>query len=186
MELTRANPGPWADHVRYVAQACRNIAERCPHLDAETAYLYGLLHDIGRHVGVCSERHLIEGYRFCSRRGWEGAAKICITHAFMIPDIDTAIGIFDMPEEDKSFISDFLRSAVYDDYDRLVQMCDALALPTGFCLLEKRFVDVAIRYGTKPVLAERWKVILENKVHFEKIMNCSIYDCLPGALENSL
>ena len=119
-------------------------------------------------------------------RGWEKAAQICITHAFMIPDVETAIGIFDMPEEDKAFLAAFVKQAEYDDYDRLVQLCDALALPTGFCLLEKRFVDVAIRYGTRPVLAERWKVILEIKAHFEKIMGCSIYDCLPGALENSL
>ena len=181
-----ANPGPWADHARYVALACKNIAARCPHLEAETAYRFGHLHDIGRHAGVSSERHLIDGYRFCMARGWEKAAQICITHAFMIPDIETAIGIFDMPEEDKAFLAAFVKQAEYDDYDRLVQLCDALALPAGFCLLEKRFVDVAIRYGTRPVLAERWKVILEIKAHFERIMGCSIYDCLPGALENSL
>ena len=181
-----ANPGSWADHARYVALACKNIAARCPHLEEETAYRFGLLHDIGRHAGVSSERHLIDGYRFCMARGWEKAAQICITHAFMIPDIETAIGIFDMPEEDKAFLAAFVKQAEYDDYDRLVQLCDALALPTGFCLLEKRVVDVAIRYGTRPVLAERWKVILEIKAHFEKIMGCSIYDCLPGALENSL
>lgn len=181
-----SNPGPWADHAWNVAQACRNIAARCPHLDPEAAYIYGLLHDIGRHAGVSSERHLIDGYRFCKERNWEKMAQICITHAFMIPDIDTAIGVFDMPEEDKAFMREFVRNAVYDDYDRLVQLCDALALPSGFCLLEKRFVDVAIRYGTQPVLAERWKVTLDIKKHFEKMMGGSIYDCLPGALENSL
>lgn len=181
-----SNPGPWADHARFVALACRNIAERCPHLDGEAAYIYGLLHDIGRHAGVSSERHLIDGYRFCKTRGWEKPAQICITHAFMIPDIDTAIGIFDMPEEDRAFMGEFVANAIYDDYDRLVQLCDALALPSGFCLLEKRFVDVAIRYGTQPVLAQRWKVTLDIKAHFESIMGCSIYDCLPGALENSL
>ena len=181
-----SNPGPWADHARFVALACRNIAERCPHLDGETACIYGLLHDIGRHAGVSSERHLIDGYRFCKARGWEKAAQICITHAFMIPDIDTAIGVFDMPDEDKTFMGEFVANAIYDDYDRLVQLCDALALPSGFCLLEKRFVDVAIRYGTQPVLAQRWKVTLDIKTHFERIMGCSIYDCLPGALENSL
>lgn len=181
-----ANPGLWAEHARYVARACKNIAGRCSHLDAERAYIYGILHDIGRYAGVSSERHLIDGYRFCRERGWEKAAQICITHAFMIPDIETAIGVFDMPEEDKVFLAEFVKQAEYDDYDRLVQLCDALALPTGFCLLEKRFVDVAIRYGTKPVLAQRWKVILGIKAHFENIIGCPIYDLLPGALENSL
>ena len=180
-----ANPGPWADHSRYVAMACENIAKRCPNLDADDAYIYGILHDIGRNEGVTSERHLLDGYRYCMARGWEKAAQICISHAFMIKDISSSIGIFDMPREDKDFMAEFVEYAVYDDYDRLVQLCDALALPTGFCLLEKRFVDVAIRYGTRPILAERWKAVLDIKAHFEEIIGCSIYDLLPGVVENT-
>ena len=179
------NPGPWADHSRYVAMACENIAKRCPHLDNDDAYIYGILHDIGRNEGVSSERHLIDGYRYCKARGWDKAAQICISHAFMIKDISTSIGIFDMPREDRDFMEAFVEKAVYDDYDRLVQLCDALAMPTGFCLLEKRFVDVAIRYGAHPVLVDRWKAVLDIKAHFEEIMGCSIYDCLPGVIENS-
>jgi len=30
-----------------------------------------------------------------------------------------------------------------------------LALPTGFCLLEKRFVDVTLRYGVHPATIDR-------------------------------
>ena len=179
------NPGPWEAHTRYVALACRNIAKRCAHMDADLAYCYGLLHDIGRYAGVISERHLLDGYRYCMDRGWEKAAQICISHAFMIQDIDTSIGVFDMSAEDKEFMRQFIKDAVYDDYDRLVQLCDALALPTGFCLLEKRFVDVTIRYGMHPATIDRWKAVLGIKAHFEEIMDCSIYDCLPGAIENS-
>lgn len=184
-EAYHANPGPWADHSRYVALACRNIASRCPHLDADTAYIYGLLHDIGRHAGVTSERHLLDGYRYCMERGWEKAAQICISHAFMVKDIASSIGVFDMPPEDKEFMRVFVQHAVYDDYDKLVQLCDALALPTGFCLLEKRFVDVTIRYGTHPYTVERWKAVLDIKTYFENIIDCSIYDLLPGVIENS-
>lgn len=184
-EAHSSNPGPWADHSRYVAQACRNIARRCPHLDADAAYIYGLLHDIGRYAGVTSERHLIDGYRYCMERGWDKAAQICISHAFMVKDISSSIGVFDMPPEDKEFIAEFVKNADYDDYDYLVQLCDALALPTGFCLLEKRFVDVAIRYGTHPATVDRWKAVLECKKHFENIIGCSIYELLPGVVENS-
>lgn len=185
-EAHESNPGPWADHSRYVAMACRNIARHCPHLEEENAYIYGILHDIGRYAGVTSERHLLDGYRYCMDRGWEKAAQICISHAFMVKDTSSSIGVFDMPEEDRLFMADFVRNAVYDDYDRLVQLCDALALPSGFCLLEKRFVDVAIRYGTHPAMVDRWKTVLDIKVHFEKIIGCSIYDLLPGAVENSI
>ena len=185
-QAERANPGLWADHSRYVALACQNIASRCPSLDADLAYIYGLLHDIGRYAGVTSERHLIDGYRYCVERGWEKAAQICISHAFMVKDISSSIGVFDMPPEDKAFMADFVKHAVYDDYDYLVQLCDALALPTGFCLLEKRFVDVAIRYGTHPATVDRWKAVLAIKARFEAAIGGSIYDCLPGAVENSL
>ena len=169
-----------------MAKACEIIAERCKHLSSDQAYIYGLLHDIGRHVGVTSERHLIDGYRFCMERGWEKAAQICISHAFMIQDIGTSIGEFDISEADYLFMKKFVSDAVYDDYDRLVQMCDSLALPTGFCLLEKRFVDVTIRYGVHPSTVDRWKKILEIKVAFEKEIGCCVYSLLPGVLENSL
>ena len=82
-------------------------------------------------------------------------------------------------------MAEFIQNAVYDDYDRLVQLCDALALPSGFCLLEKRFVDVAIRYGTPPATVERWKKIRELKDLFDEKIHGSIYDLLPGVVENS-
>ncbi len=181
----RLNPGPWVEHSKYVALACQNIASRCPDMDADMAYIYGMLHDVGRYVGVSSEKHLIDGYRYCMEQGWKKAAQICISHAFMIQNISTSIGVFDMTEEDKAFLDQFVKNAEYDDYDYLVQLCDALALPTGFCLLEKRFVDVTIRYGTHPATIDRWKVVLDIKERFQKRMGCSIYECLPGVIENS-
>lgn len=184
-EASESNPGAWTEHSRYVAEACEKIASRCENLSAEQAYLFGLLHDIGRHARVSSERHLIDGYRYCMERGWEKAAQICISHAFMIQDVGTSIGEFDMSDEDYLFMKEFVANAVYDDYDRLVQLCDSLALPTGFCLLEKRFVDVTIRYGVHTATIDRWKKILEIKESFEKQIGCSVYTLLPGVVENS-
>ena len=185
-EAYESNPGGWAEHSRYVAQACENIASHCKGLSGEKAYVLGLLHDIGRYAGVSSEKPLIDGYRYCSARGWSKAAQICISHAFMIQDINTSIGTFDVSEEDFLFMKNFVANAVYDDYDLLVQLCDSLALPTGFCLLEKRFVDVTIRYGAHPFTVDRWKKILQIKAFFEEKAGCSIYDLLPGVVENSL
>lgn len=184
-EASESNPGPWVDHSRYVARACKIIASHCKDLSAEQAYLFGLLHDIGRYAGVSSERHLIDGYRYCMERGWVKAAQICISHAFMIQDINTSIGEFDVSDADYLFMKEFVEEAVYDDYDRLVQLCDALAMPTGFCLLEKRFVDVTIRYGVHPATIDRWKRILEIKEMFEQQIGCSVYTLLPGVVENS-
>lgn len=184
-EAEKNNRGAWVAHSKYVALACRNIAEKCDNLSGDTAYIFGILHDIGRYAGVSSERHLIDGYRYCKARNWDKAAQICISHAFMIQDINTSIGKFDMPEDDIEFMREFVEKAKYDDYDRLVQLCDALALPTGFCLLEKRFVDVAIRYGMHHATIDRWKKTLEIKAYFEEKIGCSIYSLLPNVIENS-
>lgn len=184
-QAAKSNSGAWVDHSKYVAEACKNIALRCKNLSADQAYLFGLLHDIGRYAGVTSEKHLIDGYRYCMERGWEKAAQICISHAFMIQDIHTSIGEFDVSDADYRFMETFVANAVYDDYDRLVQLCDSLALPTGFCLLEKRFVDVTLRYGVHPATIDRWKKILEIKALFEAQIGCSVYTLLPGVVENS-
>ena len=185
-QAAKSNPGAWVDHSKYVAEACKNIALRCKNLSADQAYLFFFFFDIGRYAGVTSEKHLIDGYRYCMERSWEKAAQICISHAFMIQDIHTSIGEFDVSDADYRFMETFVANAVYDDYDRLVQLCDSLALPTGFCLLEKRFVDVTLRYGVHPATIDRWKKILEIKALFEAQIGCSVYTLLPGVVENSL
>ena len=57
------NPGNWIGHSRFVALACKNIADKCNDMDADQAYCFGLLHDIGRYAGVSSERHFLYGTR---------------------------------------------------------------------------------------------------------------------------
>ena len=175
----------WTDHCRTAGACARKIAERCKDLDGDRAYAMGLLHDIGRREGVMDMKHIICGYRFMKAMGYVDIARICLTHSFPYKNIKSYNGKNDCSEEETIFIKDFLEQREYDDYDRLVQLCDALALPTGFCLLEKRFVDVAIRYGTPPCTVDRWKKIMEIKDLFEQKIHCSIYELLPGAVENS-
>ncbi|MEI0518837.1 HD domain-containing protein [Brachyspira murdochii] len=186
----KSNPTPWAEHSRYAAKAARIIAShynknaKNKKLDEDNAYIFGLLHDIGRYTGISAERHLIDGYKYCIKYGWDKLAQICISHAFMIQDINTAIGKFDMPEDDYNFMKEFISNAVYDDYDLLIQLCDSLALSTGFCILEKRFIDVALRYGTFPQSALRWKKVFEIKSYFENTIGDSIYNLLPNIRDN--
>lgn len=143
------------------------------------------MHDIGRRVGIVSERHTIAGYQYCIEQGWDEVAKICITHSFMIQDIQSAIGKWDVMKEEYELTESIINSAVYDDYDLLVQLCDALALPTGFCLLEKRFVDVACRYGVHEYTVARREKTIKIKEYFEKNMKHSIYEVLPNVKENT-
>jgi HD superfamily phosphodiesterase len=179
------NPGPWIAHSEYAARACAHIAEKVPGMDAEKAYILGLLHDIGRRAGVMQERHMLEGYRYCAERGWHEQARICVSHSFMIQDISSSIGQWDMSDEDRQFMADYVKNARYDDYDRLVQLCDSLAMFSGFCLLEKRFVDVCLRYGAHPNLVPRWRATFAIKDDFERRIGCPVYDLLPGVRENT-
>ena len=182
-EASKMNPGPWVEHSRTVAIACKCIAEHCPDIDEHKAFLLGLLHDIGRRVGVVSERHMLEGYRYCMERGWSDNARVCITHSFIVKDIRSAIGEWDVPKEDFDFVSKYIGDIRYTDYDLLVQFCDSVALHDGCCLLEKRQMDIVRRYGIHPYTVRRYERLLEIKKYFENKIGCSIYSILPNVTE---
>ncbi len=184
-EAAHLNPGPWVQHSRYVAQGAELIAARHPRLDAETAHILGLLHDIGRREGVTNMRHVLDGYRFLVSLGFNDAARVCLTHSFPIPFAGALAGIWDSPPQDIAFVQEFLDQNPPDDYDRLIQLCDSLALPSGFCLIEKRLVDVALRYGFNQHTLLKWKAILAIRQSFEAEVGESIYRLLPGVVENT-
>jgi len=172
------NPGTWGDHSRQTAIACKKIAMRCKNLNPDKVYVYGLLHDIGRYVGVVHQRHCLEGYLFCKEKGWNELARICITHAFMLQDADSGVGSWDIPAEYDNLMKEIIETSIHNDYDRLIQLTDALAMADGFCVLEQRLVDVTMRYGFTDYTIDRWKKVFEIKDYFENLMGANIYDVL--------
>jgi hypothetical protein len=184
-EAEAKNPGPWGDHSRNVALAAKNIAEGCPELDPEKAYVLGLLHDIGRREGPHGMRHALDGYRYCMSLGFPDCARICITHSCPTGRMEEALGGWNCTEEECRFVGRFLSAVVADDYDRLIQLCDALALPSGFSLMEKRLVDVFLRHGVNEYTQAKIKALFSIKDHFESLMGKSVYTVLPGVVENT-
>jgi len=184
-EAAALNPGPWVQHSRYVAQAAEALARHHPELDADAAHILGLLHDIGRREGVTNGRHALDGYRYLAERGFADAARICLTHSFHVQDIRYMTGEWDCTPEELAFIARTLAEIAYTPYDRLIQLCDALALPSGFCLIEKRLVDVSLRYGTNEYTVRKWRAILQIQRDFEQVLGRSIYSLLPGVVENT-
>ncbi len=81
-EAGKMNPGPWVEHSLYVAKAAEAIARTHPRLDAEAAFVMGILHDIGRREGIAGMRHVIDGYTFLMEKGFDEAARICLTHSY--------------------------------------------------------------------------------------------------------
>ncbi len=179
------NPGPWVKHSENVGLAAKNIAKKVPGLDADKAYIVGLLHDIGRRVGIVNiPQHVYEGYKYCMEKGWDEAARVCMTHSYVFmkdefnydPDTD----------EEKAIKNYILCIGEADDYDKLIQMCDALATDYGFVILEKRFVDVTRRYGIMKNYIKGWDITFKIKEMFEEKMGCSVYDVLPDIGKTTL
>lgn len=129
---------------------------------------------------------MLEGYRYCMKNEWEDVARVCITHSYLVQDVKADVGVWDISDEDYAFMKLYIETAIYDDYDKLMQLCDSLASAHGFCLLEKRLVDVHRRYGVNEYTVSRWNAIFEIKEYFENRMGCSIYEVLPNVKETTL
>ena len=171
------NPGPWVRHSLNVGIAERNIARLIPALDEDKAYILGILHDIGRRAGILSiPQHVYQGYLYCMEKGWDEAARICMTHSYVL--MQEAFD-YEPTQKEQIEIKKYIMNCTADDYDRLIQLCDSLAADYGFVILEKRFVDVTRRYGIMGGYVGGWNKTFEIKESFEKIMGCSIYDVLP-------
>jgi hypothetical protein len=184
-EAERRNPGPWFQHSAFVAQAAELIAAQLSSLDPSTAYILGYIHDIGRREGVTDLRHTLDGFYFLSEKGFPDAARICLTHSFPLKNAFAGSGKWDCSSDEIKFVQDFLDRIEYTQYDKLIQLCDALALPTGFCLIEKRLMDVALRHGVNELSVEKWKAFIHIREDFEALLGKSIYTLLPGVVSNT-
>lgn len=179
--LTKAeqlNPGAWIGHSKTTAFCAKAIAEKCDNLNAGTAFILGLLHDIGRREGVTDMRHIIDGYQYMKSLGNNICARICLTHSFPYKDILSYNGQNDCSAEETEFIKSFLENTEYNDHDKLIQLCDALALPDGATYIEKRLVDVVIRRGFNNLTIPKWKAFLGLKDYFDKKTGTDIYNLI--------
>ncbi len=91
----------------------------------------GTLHDIGRTFGVRHLGHVSDGYSYMKKIGCDEVAKVCLTHSFATQTLEEYIGKCDVSEDELSMIRTELEKSVYDDYDRLVQLCDSIAGAEG-------------------------------------------------------
>lgn len=175
-EAAEINPGAWERHCENAAACAEKIAAACG-LDSEKAYVLGLLHDIGRKFLVRDLGHIYYGYKYMLSLGYDQAARVCLTHSFPNQSLAIYIGKTDIPKEEADEVKDALSSTVFDDYDRLIQLCDALAGSEGVLDIEERMADVKRRYGNYP--QAQWDKNLELKAYFEAKSGAgSIYDLL--------
>ncbi|MCL2834956.1 MAG: HD domain-containing protein [Treponema sp.] len=169
------NPGPWALHSRTVARAAETIALRCG-LEGGKAYVLGLLHDIGRYEGVTDLRHIYSGYSLMDQKGYSQNARICLTHSFPYRDINSYSGKNDCAKEETEKIQSLLENYIYDDYDRLIQLCDAICMADGVSFMEARLIDVARRHKILNTdILNKWNAFFVIKEYFDKKCGMNIY-----------
>ena len=158
------NFGPWKMHSISVATNAQLIADKVDGMDSDKAYILGLLHDIGRRAGHKEIGHIFDGYDYMMSINQPEIARICLTHSFPINNSDIYFGKYDCTAEQKAFLDQYIQETAYDDYDKLIQLCDAISLP--FTLV-------------------KWKAFMELKKYFDGKCGCNIYSFLPNVMENS-
>ena len=172
-EALDQNPGRWGDHSRVAAECAEKIASACG-MDAQKAYVLGLLHDVGRRFRVRDLGHLYYGYRYLMELGYPAAAKICLSHSFPNQDLSLYIGQIDIPEPEAREAERLLMAMEFDNYDRLIQLCDALASADGVVDVEQRMTDVKRRYGRYP--QAQWDKNLEYLRYFGEKAGKDVYE----------
>ncbi len=168
------NPGPWLGHSQTAARAAETIAKACG-MDDEKAYLMGLMHDIGRYEGVRGMHHAIAGYALMMEKGEEELARICLTHSFQLPTLEIYTGPADCTPEEKAFMQELLDTVVLDEYDRLIQLCDAISLPNGVSTMEARLFEGHLRHGFNAYTQRKWQAFLDIKKAFDEQAGMNIY-----------
>lgn len=168
-----SNPGPWGKHCLTAAHCAERIASKCGDIDSEKAYVLGLLHDIGRKFGVRHLGHVSDGFIYMKKLGYDEVAKVCLTHSFNNNSVDEYIGKFDVTDEELTIIKTELAKASYDEYDKLIQLCDCLAGAESVLNIEQRMEDVKKRYGSYP--QTKWDSNIKLMHYFENKMKENIY-----------
>ncbi len=106
--------------------------------------------------------------------GYDEAAQIRLTHSFNLQRIGNYIGNRDTTESETEEIIKKLEETVYDDFDRLIQLCDSIS-GSGFVMdIIDRMNDVKSRYGS--YAQDKWDYNIYSKSYFEERMGKNLYE----------
>ena len=166
-------------HTTGVATAAYKIAKHIKGLNADKAYVFGLLHDYGKRVNEKIEHrfHGREGYEEMMKMGYPDVAKICLTHTFSCRDFDD--DDYNYPKEWKDWVHEKFSQIEYDDYDYLICLCDKFFEGMLRVSIERRIDGIVKRYNLG---SEQRKKLTEQsyflKNYFDKKTGTDIYKIL--------
>ncbi len=137
------NTTAWINHSLYEAELAGEFAKELG-LNPKIAQTLGILHDIGR-KRTHGFNHVITGFELLVDERWLREAPITLTHSFIYggkregdfnpEEPEFNIDEQGMPKWDKTAevddVAAFIRNYKYDDYDRIINIADLMAFPTG-------------------------------------------------------
>ena len=183
----------WIDHSYYVANIASSIAKKL-NMDEKFAYTAGLFHDIGRcfepktKVGI--HFHEIEGFKFLTSKGYPDLARFCITHGFIGKlNMKKNTHLFNgVNDNDRNFYFDFIKNISINEYDKLIELSDNLAVKEGYITLEQRLIDLMKRhkYGSKTYWLSKFDEVVKLKEYFDEKLGKSVYKVIPNFIDESL
>lgn len=172
------NPGKWIEHSLNVGEAAKRLANKL-NLDTNRAYIYGILHDIGRIYGGIGVKHIIDGYHYMNELGHPDIARYCLTHTFFIKDVHSSCCLWDITDEEANEIQEYLNTHEYDLYDNIIQIADHIGDAESFVTIERRLIDVHLRKGVNENTIITWNSIFKLQAELEELLGASIYSLFP-------
>ena len=163
-------------HCLAVAGFAEKVAANISGMDAEKAYVLGLLHDCGRIKDEKAENvfHGLVGYKYMMQKSQPEIARISLTHSFYEKDFN--LETYPQNKDDLLFCKDLLKNLEYNDYDLLIQLSDMTNDVGRNCTIEYRFDSISKRYK---VPFEKLQPIIDKmnqiKYYFDKKANNNIY-----------
>lgn len=181
---------PWELHCKDVALKSELIAKYIKNIDPEYAYIYGLVHDIGRITEEGRKNpksHPIEGWKFMNNKGYPDFAMSCITHSFpCLEDITLVPGMCHpewKPDADitkfkydyiDSFIINKLKNYKSTIYDKIVLLSDLMSGGNNTISIQNRLDQIYLKFGDKPNRNKVYHEIYNRKCEVEELTEKTI------------
>ena len=167
-------------HTKGIAESCEIIAKQIAGLNTEKAYVLGLLHDYGKkypekELGGFHGRY---GYEEMKQMGFPDVARVCLTHSFYSSDFNKE-NYKNYSSKDLDWAKEKLKNIIFDDYDKLVQLCDMFFEGLNKVTFEKRFEGIMKRHNLSfENITNLYYYAEENKKYFDKKCGTDIYKLL--------
>lgn len=167
-------------HAAMVAVSAEIIASRLPHIDGQKAYLMGLFHDFGKltYQDELSEKfHGLEGFKALNKLGYDELARISLTHTFYEQELELKDYASYNPTEMRK-CKKLIKEVPFDDYDRLIQLCDRLSVGINYNL-KQRMIFIRQNYKIPMTLVKKkYREALKLKKYFDEKCCCDVYKLL--------